>query len=90
MDIHKLEDFANPVPTLHPDVCTCDGIPHAKWNFKLVTLRNEARDDVANVVLQSVDLDVVVDNDGKPRGNDRVSIQIAQSLHEAKVPTGWM
>ncbi len=70
MDIHGPKDFANPVPMLHPDVCTCDGIPCAKWNFKPITLRNEARDDVTNAVLKSVDLDVVVDNNGKPLADD--------------------
>ncbi len=77
MDIHGPQDFANPVPTLDPDVYTCDGIPRAKWNFKPITLRNEAGDDVANAVLQSVDPNVVVDSNGKPLGEDRFSIQIA-------------
>lgn len=42
MDAHAPAGFANPTPTLSPVVDVCDGIPRSKWNFKLVTLRNDA------------------------------------------------
>ena len=90
MEIHTLSDFEVPVPTLPPDVAVCDGIPCGSWNTKCVTLRNEARDDVAKGICHSMDADLVIDMDGKPLEEDRVAIQIAEYLCEAEVPSGWM
>ena len=90
MEAHSPSDFEMPMPTLPPDVVVCDSIPQGSWNTKCVTLRNEAEDDVAKGICHSVDADLMIDMDGKPLGEDRVAIQIAESLCEAEVPSSWM
>ena len=90
MDLHGPDEFAVQVPTLPPDVAVCDAIPRSSWNTMNVALTNEAGDEVARGVCRSVDPDVVVDMDGKPLGDDRVAVQIAQSVCEAEVPSVWM
>jgi hypothetical protein len=90
MDLHGPDEFYNPPPTLPPGVAVCDGIPRAKWNTRCVTLRNEGGQDVAHGVCQNVDPELVIDMDGKPLGDDRVAVQIAESLCEEDVPSVWM
>ena len=90
MDAHEPTEFAKHVPVLPPDVAVCDGIPRSKWYFKAVTLRNNEGFDVAKALCQNVDPAVVLDNDDKPLGDDRVAVQIAESLCEDEVPSGWM
>jgi hypothetical protein len=89
MDIHGPHDFTNPVPTLPPGVIVCDGIPRAKWVRRCVTIRDEVGNDVANGVCQNVDPELVIDMDGKALGDDRVAVQIAESLCEEVVPSAW-
>ena len=90
MDIHEPGDFAVPVPTLPPGVVEFDGLPRCSWNTRAVTLTNEAGDDVAKGVIQNVDTDFVWDLNGEPLGEDRVAVQIAQSLNEEEAPSVWM
>jgi len=90
MDNHEPAEFAIPAPTLPAGVAHCDGIPRAKWNTKCVTLRNNAGVDVANGVCQNVNPELVIDMDGRPFGDDRVAVQIAESLCEEQVPSGWV
>lgn len=45
--------FRLPTPTLPPGVASCEGVPHAFWNSKCVTLTKEAGDDVANGISQT-------------------------------------
>ena len=90
MDLHGPDEFANPLPTLLPDVASCEGIPRAKLTHRPVMLRNEAGVDVANGICQNVDPTLVIDSNKKPLGDDRVSVQIAESLCEEEVPCAWM
>ena len=90
MDIHEPGDFAVPVPTLPLGVVEFDGLPRCSWNTRAVTLTNEAGDDVAKGVIQNVDTDFVWDLNGEPLGEDRVAVQIAQSLNEEEAPSVWM
>jgi len=90
METHGLEEFSNLVLTLPPSVVVCEGIPGSKWNFKAVSLRNIEGVNVANALCQNVGPDLVVDSDGKPLGDDRFAVQIAESLCEEEVPVGWM
>jgi hypothetical protein len=55
-----------------------------------VTLTNESGVDVARGICHSVKADLVIDSDGMLLGNDRVAIQIAESLVEDKVLSEWM
>jgi hypothetical protein len=84
------DDFAIPVPILPTRVAACDGIPRALWNTKAVTLTNDDGVDVAKGICHSVDAALVIDMDGQPLGEDRVAIQIAESLCEDEVPSSWM
>ena len=90
MDVHGPEEFVVRVPTLPPGVAVCDGIPRQSWETKNVTLVNDAGVDVARGVVRSVAADVVIDSDGKPLGDDRVAVQIAESLCEEELPSGCM
>ena len=90
MDIHGPDDFVDLVPTLPTSVAACDGIPWASWITKCVTLRNDTRDDVARGICHSVDPNDIIDADGQPLGDDRMTIQIAQSLCKEEVSSVWM
>jgi len=90
MDIHDPNDFAIPIPILPLEVAHCDGIPCSSWITKVVILRNEAGDDIANGICRSAKLELVIDKDGTPLGVDRVAVQIAKSLCEAEVLLAWM
>jgi hypothetical protein len=46
--------------------------------------------DVARGICHCVNADLVIDSDGMPLGNDRVVVQIAESLVEDKVPSEWV
>ena len=65
MDVHRPDEFVNPVPTLPLGIVVCDGIPRSKWHPQNVLLRNKAGEDVANGVCGNVDSDLVIDMDGK-------------------------
>ena len=77
-------------PTLPEGVRACEGIPRESWNTRVVILTNEAREDVARAICQSVDASVVVDTNGRPIGDDHVAVQIAETLKEEEVLAGWM
>jgi hypothetical protein len=46
--------------------------------------------DVARGICHSVKADLVIESYGMPLGNDRVAVQIAESLVEDEVPSKWM
>ena len=87
MDFHSPDEFAIPVPTLPPGVAVCDGIPRAKWIQRNVIVTDKDGNDVARGICQNVDPELVIDMNGKPLGDDRVAIQIAESLCEDVVPS---
>ena len=82
MDFHGPDEFATPAPVLPAGVQVCDGIPHAKWVSQPVTLRSEDGVDLARGICQNIDPDLIIETDGKPLGDDRVAIQITESLNE--------
>jgi hypothetical protein len=55
-----------------------------------VTLTNESGVDVACGICHNVKAELVVDSDGMPLSNDRIAVQIAESLLEEDVPSEWM
>jgi hypothetical protein len=55
-----------------------------------VTLTNESGVDAARGICHSVKVEMVVDNNGMPLGNNRVTVQIAELLLEEDVPSEWM
>ena len=77
-------------PTLPKGVRACEGILRESWNTRVVILTNEAGEDVARAISWSVDASEVVDTNGRPIGDDHVAVQIAETLKEEEVPSGWM
>ena len=55
-----------------------------------MTLTNEAGTEVARGICHNEDVDLVIDTNGEPLGDNRVAIHIAESLCEAEVPSEWM
>ena len=55
-----------------------------------MTLTNESGLDVARVICHSVKVELVVDSDDMPLGNDRIAVQIAEFLLEEDVLSEWM
>lgn len=81
-------DFRPPV--LPDGVAQCEGFGRSSWVSKRVTLLNEAGNDVATAVCQSVDSHVVPETGGRPLGSDFFCVQIAESLDEGEIPFGWI
>ena len=90
MDFSPDPNFSVFHPILSDGVVQCEGFGWASWITKAVTLTNESRVDVACRICHSVKAELVVDSDGMPLGDDRIAIQIADSLLEEDVPSEWM
>ena len=58
--------------------------------MKAMTLTNESKVDVACGICHNVKAELVVDSDGMPLSDDRIAVQIAESLLEKDVPSKWM
>ena len=84
------DEFALTMPTLPPGVAPCKGMARSSWLTKAVTLTNEAGMDVAKAICHSIDVSLVIDVNGEALGDDRVAVQIAESLFEDEVPLAWM
>jgi hypothetical protein len=90
MDFSPDPDFNVPHPILPDGVAQCEGFGRVSWITKSVTLTNESRVDVAHGICHSIKAELVVDSDSMSLGNDRVVVQIAESLREEDVPFEWM
>ena len=90
MDSGEPSSSRGQMPTLPEGVRPCEGNPRESWSTRVVILTNEAGEDVARAICRSVDASVVVDTNGRPIGDDHVAVQIAESLKEEEVPSGWM
>ena len=90
MDSGEPSSSRGQMPTLPEGVRACEGIPKESWSTRVVILTNEAGEDVARAICRSVDASVVVDTNGRPIGDDHVAVQIAETLKEDEVPSGWM
>ena len=54
---------------------------------KCVVLKNEAGVVVGKGICHNVSSDLIIDSDNQPLGDDRVAVQIAESLSEYNVPS---
>jgi hypothetical protein len=90
MDFIPGSDFTDPCPVLPEGVAQCEGFGRPSWITKCVTLTNEFGVDVARGICHCVNADLIIDSDGMPLGNDRISVQIAESLVEDEVSSEWM
>ena len=91
MDTFVANEIAVLVPVLLHGVAPWhEGIPRSAWYMKCVTLQNESAVEVTKGICHSIDADLVIDMDRKPLGDNRVAIQVAESLCEAEVPSSWM
>ena len=78
------------VRTLPEGVAQCEGISRKSWMTKCVLLKNEVGVVVGKGICHNVSSDLIIDNDNQPLGDDRVVVQIAESLSEHDVPSDWM
>jgi hypothetical protein len=67
-------DFTDPRLVLPKGIAQCEGFGRSSWITKCVTLTNESGVDVAQGICHSVKVDLVIDSDGMPLGNDRVAV----------------
>ena len=68
-------------------VVQCEGIPRKSWMTKCVALQNDADVVVGKGICHNVDSSLIIDSDNQPLGDDRVAVQIAESLLERDVPS---
>ena len=68
----------------------CEGIPRKSWMTKCVALQNDAGVVVGKGICHNVDSALIIDSNNQPLGNDRVAIQIAESLSERDIPSDWV
>ena len=54
---------------------------------KCVVLKNEAGVVVGKGICHNISSDLVIDSDNQPLGDDRVAVQIVESLSEYNVPS---
>ena len=80
-------DFTNPRPVLPEGIADYKGLGRLTWITKCV---NESGMDVARDIYYNVKVDLAIDSNSMPLGNDRVAIPIAESLVEDEVPSEWM
>ena len=78
------------IRTLPEGVAECKGVPRKSWMTKCVVLKNEVGVVVGKGICHNVSLDLVIDSDNQPLGDDRVVVQIAESFSEYDVPSDWM
>ena len=71
-------------------VIQCEGIPRKSWMTKCVALQNDAGVVVGKGICHNVDSSLIIDSDNQPLGDDRVAVQIAESLSERNVPSDWV
>ena len=90
MDFSADPDFSVPHPILLDGVVQCEGFGWASWITKAVTLTNEFGVDVAYGICPSIKIELVVDSNDMPLGNDCATVQIAESLLEEDVLFEWM
>ena len=71
-------------------VVQCEGIPRKSWMTKCVALQNDAGVVVGKGICHNVDSSLIIDSDNQPLGDDRVAVQIAESLSERDIPSDWV
>ena len=71
-------------------IVQCEGIPRKSWMTKCVALQNDAGVVVGKGICHNVDSALIIDSDNQPLGDDRVAVQIAESLSERDVPSDWV
>ena len=71
-------------------VVQCEGIPRKSWMTKRVALQNDADIIVGKGICHNVDSALIIDSNNQPLGDDRVAIQIVESLSEYDVPSNWV
>ena len=57
---------------------------------KCVALQNDAGVVVGKGICHNVDSSLIIDSDNQPLGDDRVAVQIVESLSERDVPSDWV
>ena len=76
--------------TLPEGVAQCEGLSRRLWMIKCVTLKNEAGESVGKGICHNMNLDLIIDSDNQPLGEDRVAVLNVESLSEHDVPSDWL
>ena len=71
-------------------VVQCEGIPKKSWMTKCVALQNDAGVVVGKGIFYNVDSAFIINSDNQPLRDDRVAVQIVESLSERDVPFDWV
>ena len=58
------------VHTLHKGVAQCEGVARKSWMIKCVALKNEAGVVVGKGICHNLSLDLVIDSDNQPLGDE--------------------
>ena len=66
-------------------VAQCEGIHRKSSMTKCVALMNEAGMLIGKGICHNISLDLIIDKDNQPLGDDRAVVQITQSLSEHKI-----
>ena len=83
-------DYTDTCPVLLKGIAQCKGFGRPSWITKCVTLTNDSSVDVAWDIYHRINADLVIDSNGMPLDNDRIAVQIAESLVEDKVLSEWI
>ena len=67
-----------------------EGIPRKSWMTRCVALQNDSGVVVGKGICHNVDSALIIDSGNQPLGDDRVAVQIAESLSERDVPSDWV
>ena len=71
-------------------VVQCESILRKSWMTKCVALQNDAGVVVGKRICHNVNSDIIIDSDNQPLEDDRVAVQIAESLSKHDVPFDWL
>ena len=62
------------------EIAQCEGIPRKSWMTKCVALMNDVGVVVGKGICHNLNSDLIIDSDNQPLRDDRVAIQIVDSL----------
>ena len=74
------------VCALPEGVAQCEGIPRKSWMTKCVSLMSETSVLVGKGICHNVSSDLIIDSNNHHLGDDRIAVQIVESLSEDEIP----
>jgi len=90
MESQGINKFPLPMSTLPLGVVACGKVPYAYQKTKYVTLTNNSKENVAKRTYHTIDVNLIIDMDGKSITNNPITIQIAKSLCKVELLCTYM